>query len=75
MSAENKIPLLAIAILIVLLILLTTCAENKRILQKIGVPKNLLNEIFILPKAETFPSEQNVLSAVPIIPVDIIPLN
>ena len=75
MKAENKIPLLAIATLIVLLILLTTCAENKRILQKIGVPKNLLNESFTLPKAETFPSEQNVLSAVPIIPVDIIPLN
>ena len=72
---ENKIPLLAIAILIVLLILLTTCAENKRILQKIGVPKNLLNETFTLPKAETFPSEQNVLTAVPVIPVDIIPLN
>ena len=75
MKEENKIPLLAIAILIVLLILLTTCAENKRILQKIGVPKNLLNETFTLPKAETFPSEQNVLTAVPVIPVDIIPLN
>ena len=72
---ENKIPLLAIAILIVLLILITNCAENKRILQKIGVPKNLLNETFTLPKAETFPSEQNVLTAVPVIPVDIIPLN
>ena len=58
--SENKIPLLAIAILIVLLILLTTCAENKRILQKIGVPKNLLNETFILPTVETYPEEQNV---------------
>ena len=72
---ENKIPLLAIAILIVLLILITNCAENKRILQKIGVPKNLLNEIFILPEAETLPGEQNVLSAVTIITVDVIPLN
>ena len=67
--SENKIPLLAIAILIVLLILLTTCAENKRILQKIGVPKNLLNETFILPTAETLPEERNVLVAIPIIPV------
>jgi len=75
MKKENKIPLLAIAILIVLLILLTTCAENKRILQKIGVPKNLLNETFTLPKAETLPIERNVLTPVPIIPVDIIPLN
>ena len=69
MKEENKIPLLAIAILIVLLILLTTCAENKRILQKIGVPKNLLNETFILPTAETLPEERNVLVAIPIIPV------
>ena len=67
--SENKIPLLAIAILIVLLILLTTCAENKRILQKIGVPKNLLNETFTLPTAKTLPEEQNVLVAIPIIPV------
>ena len=75
MSAENKIPLLAIAILIVFLIIATACAKQNNAPFKIGVPKNLLNEIFILPKAETFPSEQNVLSAVPIIPVDIIPLN
>ena len=74
MNNENKIPLLAIAILIVLLILLTTCAENKRILQKIGVPKNLLNETFTLPKAETLPDEQNVLVAVPVIPVEINPI-
>ena len=75
MSAENKIPLLAIAILIVFLIIATACAKQNKAPLKIGVPKNLLNEIFILPKAETFPEEKNVLSAVPIIPVDIIPLN
>ena len=70
MKEENKIPLLAIATLIVLLILLTTCAKQNNAPFKIGVPKNLLNEIFILPKAETLPGEQNVLSAVPIIPVE-----
>ena len=75
MKKENKIPLLAIAILIVFIIVLAACTKQNKAPLKIGVPKNLLNEIFILPKAETFPSEQNVLSAVPIIPVDIIPLN
>ena len=75
MKEENKVPLLAIAILIVFLIIATACAKQNKAPLKVGVPKNLLNEIFILPKAETFPEEKNVLSAVPIIPVDIIPLN
>ena len=75
MNGENKIPLLAIAILIVFLILITACTKQNNAPLKIGVPKNLLNETFTLPKAETFPSEQNVLTAVPVIPVDIIPLN
>ena len=71
MSAENKIPLLAIAILIVFLIIATACAKQNNAPFKIGVPKNLLNEIFILPKAETLPSEQNVLGAVPVVPIEI----
>ena len=75
MKKENKIPLLAIAILIVFLIIATACAKQDKAPFKVGVPKNLLNEMFILPTAETFPEEKNVLSAVPIIPVDIIPLN
>ena len=71
MSAENKIPLLAIAILIVFLIIATACAKQNKAPLKIGVPKNLLNEVFILPKAETFAEERNVLTSVPIIPVEI----
>ena len=71
MSAENKIPLLAIAILIVFLIIATACAKQNNAPFKIGVPKNLLNEIFILPEAETLPSEQNVLVAVPVVPIEI----
>ena len=71
MKAENKIPLLAIAILIVFLIIATACAKQNKAPLKIGVPKNLLNEIFILPKAETLPIERNVLTSVPIIPVEI----
>ena len=71
MNKENKIPLLAIAILIVFLIIATACAKQDKAPLKIGVPKNLLNETFILPTAETFPEEQNVLTAVPVIPVDI----
>ena len=70
MKEENKIPLLAVAILIVFLIIATACAKQNKAPLKIGVPKNLLNEIFILPKAETFPEEKNVLMAVPIIPVE-----
>ena len=74
MSTENKIPLLAIAILIVFLIIATACAKQNKAPLKIGVPKNLLNEIFILPTAETFPEEKNVLIAVPVVPIDIIPI-
>ena len=67
MKEEYKIPLLAIAILIVFLIIATACAKQNKAPLKIGVPKNLLNEIFILPTAETFPEEKNVLIAVPVI--------
>ena len=74
MKEDNKIPLLAIAILIVFLIIATACTKQNKAPLKIGVPKNLLNEIFILPKAETFPEEKNVLIAVPVVPIDIIPL-
>ena len=74
MKAENKIPLLAIAILIVFLIIATACAKQNKAPLKVGVPKNLLNEMFILPETETFLEEQNVLSAVPIIPIEIIPI-
>ena len=70
MKEDNKIPLLAIAILIVFLIIATACAKQNKAPLKIGVPKNLLNEMFILPTAETFPEEKNVLMAVPIIPVE-----
>jgi len=71
---ENKIPLLAVAILIVFLIIATACAKQNKAPLKIGVPKNLLNESFILPTTETFPEERNVLIAIPVVPVDIIPL-
>ena len=71
MKEDNKIPLLAIAILIVFLIIATACTKQNKAPLKVGVPKNLLNEIFILPTAETFPEEKNVLTSVPIIPVEI----
>ena len=74
MKEENKIPLLAIAILIVFLIIATACTKQNKAPLKIGVPKNLLNEVFILPTTETFPEERNVLIAIPVVPVDIIPL-
>ena len=74
MNKENKIPLLAIAILIVFLIIATACTKQNKAPLKTGVPKNLLNESFILPTAETFPEEKNVLIAIPVVPVDIIPL-
>ena len=75
MKEENKIPLLAIAILIVFLIIATACAKQNKAPFKVGVPKNLLNETFILPTAETFPEEQNVLTSVPVVPVDITTLD
>ena len=74
MKEENKIPLLAIAILIVFLIIATACTKQNKAPFKVGVPKNLLNDTYILPTAETFPEEKNVLLAVPIIPVAIIPI-
>ena len=74
MKEDNKIPLLAIAILIVFLIIATACTKQNKAPLKIGVPKNLLNESFILPTAETFPEEKNVLIAVPVVPIDIIPI-
>ena len=57
MKEENKVPLLAIAILIVFLILITACART--------------NQVFILDPVKTYPEERNVLVAVPIIPVEI----
>ena len=74
MKEDNKIPLLAIAILIVFLIIATACTKQNKAPFKVGVPKNLLNETFILPTAETFPEEKNVLIAVPVVPIDIIPI-
>ena len=74
MKKENKIPLLAIAILIVFLILVTACGKQSKAPLKVGVPKSLLNETYTLPTTETFPEEKNVLLAVPIIPVAIIPI-
>ena len=71
MKEDNKIPLLAIAILIVFLIIATACTKQNKAPLKIGVPKNLLNEIFILPTTETFAEERNVSVAVPVIPVEI----
>ena len=70
MNGENQIPLLAVAILIVFLIIVTACAKQNKAPLKIGVPKNLLNEMFILPTAETFAEERNVLTSVPVIPVE-----
>ena len=61
----------SILLLIVFLILVTACTNQNKAPLKIGVPKNLLNEVFILPKAETFAEERNVLTSVPIIPVEI----
>tara|TARA_B100000941_G_scaffold229874_1_gene172265 strand:+ start:358 stop:501 length:144 start_codon:yes stop_codon:yes gene_type:complete len=44
---------------ILLLLVLTACA----------------NKTFVMPTAITYPEERNVLMAVPVIPVDIKPLN
>ena len=74
MKEENKIPLLAVAILIVFLIIATACAKQSKAPLKVGVPKSLLNETYTLPTTETFPEEKNVLLAVPIIPIEIIPI-
>ena len=56
MKEENKIPLLAIAILVVFL-LCVACSNTKK--------------TFILDPSITYPEERNVAFAVPVIPVDI----
>ena len=57
MNAESKIPLLAIAILIIVLLLYVACAKT--------------DKTFVLDLTITYPEERNVLVAVPIIPVEI----
>ena len=57
MNDESKIPLLAIAILVVFLLLCVACSNTKK--------------TFILDPSITYPEERNVLVAVPIIPVEI----
>ena len=54
---ENKIPLLAIAILIVFLLLCVACSNTKK--------------TFILDPSITYPEERNVAVAVPVVPVEI----
>ena len=54
---ENKIPLLAIAILIVFLLLCVACSNTKK--------------TFILDPSITYPEERNVAVAVPVIPIQI----
>lgn len=56
MKEENKVPLLAIAILIVFVIVLAACTSKS----------------YIQPKAVTLPEEQKVLVAIPVIPVEVI---
>ena len=56
MKEENKVPLLAIAALIVFVIVLAACT----------------NKSYIQPKAITLPEEQKVLVAIPVIPVEVI---
>ena len=57
MQEQNKIPLLAIAILVVFLLLCVACTKTTK--------------TFILDPAITYPEERNVLVAVPVIPVEI----
>jgi len=57
MKEENKVPLLAIAILVIFLLLCVACSNTKK--------------TFILDPSITYPEERNVLVAVPIIPVEI----
>ena len=57
MREENKVPLLAIAILVIFLLLCVACSNTKK--------------TFILDPSITYPEERNVLVAVPIIPVEI----
>ena len=63
MKEDNKIPLLAIAILIVFLLLISACAKPDAAFK-------LPNETYILDTAFTYPEERNVLIAVPVIPVE-----
>ena len=60
MKEENKVPLLAVAILIVFLLLCVACTKT--------------NKTFILDPTITYPEERNVLVAVPVIPVEIKPI-
>ena len=60
MQEENKIPLLAIAILVIFLLLCVACTKT--------------NKTFILDPTITYPEERNVLVAVPVIPVEIKPI-
>ena len=57
MKEENKIPLLAIAILVIFLLLCVACSNTKK--------------TFILDPSITYPEERNVAVAVPVIPVDV----
>ena len=54
---ENKIPLLAVAILVVFLLLCVACSNTKK--------------TFILDPSITYPEERNVAVAVPVVPVEI----
>jgi len=58
------IPLLAIAILLVFLLLISACAKPDAAFK-------LPNKTFVLDPAITYPEERNVLTAVPVIPVEI----
>ena len=57
MKEENKVPLLAIAILVIFLLLCVACSNTKK--------------TFIMDPLITYPEERNVLVAVPIIPVEV----
>ena len=57
MKEENKVPLLAIAILVIFLLLCVACTKTKK--------------TFILDPTITYPEERNVAVAVPVIPVQI----
>ena len=57
MKEENKVPLLAIAILVIFLLLCVACTKT--------------NKSFVLDPSITYPEERNVLMAVPVIPVEI----
>ena len=66
MKEENKVPLLAIAILVIFLLLCVACTNLK---QELSDTKT--NKTFILDPSITYPEERNVLVAVPVIPVEI----